>query len=167
MRSVSWHLAQANVAILRAPIGSDLLADFVAALEPINALADASPGFLWRLQTEDGYSTAIRVFDDERIIINMSVWESLEQLAHFVYDTAHLEVMRGRRRWFERMAESHMVLWWVPAGSRPTAEAARDRLTELRENGQSDRAFTFKTPFAAPGSIERSVIDERWGCPTA
>lgn len=164
---MSWHLAQANVAILREPIGSDRLADFVAALEPINALADASPGFLWRLQTEDGDSTAIRVFDDERIIVNMSVWESLAPLAHFVYETAHLDVMRGRRRWFERMAESHLVLWWVPDGYRPAAGEARDRLAELRENGPSPRAFTFKTPFAAPGSIERPAVDERWGCPTA
>ncbi len=100
----------------------------MALLEPINELADRSPGFVWRLQTEDGDATAIRAFEDDRIIVNMSVWESLDDLGTFVYATGHLDVLRRRREWFERMAESHLALWWVPAGTQPdVAEAERRR----------------------------------------
>ncbi len=160
------QLAQANIALLKEPIGSELLSDFVALLEPINAVADASPGFVWRLQTEDGDSTAIRAFDDERIIVNMSVWESIDALAAFAYDSRHLEVMRRRRRWFERMDASYLVLWWIPEGHRPAPEEGRDRLEHLQRNGPTERAFTFKAPFPAPGSRESTPVDERWECPT-
>jgi hypothetical protein len=163
--SVLHQLAQPNIAPLTDPIDSELLADFVALLEPVNALADTSPGFVWRLQTEDGDATAIRAFDDERIIVNMSVWASVDALAAFVYDSHHLDVMRRRRRWFERMDASFLVLWWVPEGHRPTPEEGRDRLEHLQHNGPTERAFTFKAPFPAPGSNESTPVDERWGCP--
>ena len=100
------HLAQVNVATLRAPLDGPELAGFVAELEPINALADASPGFVWRLQTEDGDATAIRPYDDDRIMVNLSVWESFETLRGFVYSTRHLEVMRHCRAWFSRRRRS-------------------------------------------------------------
>jgi hypothetical protein len=118
-------LAQVNIATLRYPLDTPELASFVAQLEPINALADAHPGFVWRLQTEDGDATAIRPFGDERIIVNLSVWSSLEALRGFVYATRHLDVMRHRRRWFQRMADPFLALWWVPAGtSRPSPRPA-------------------------------------------
>ena len=116
--SPTYHLAQVNVAQLAAPLDSPQLADFVAALDPINALADDAPGFVWRLQTEDGDATAIRAFPDDRIIVNLSVWGSVEALADFVYRSDHAGVMRRRREWFEPMAV-YVTLWWVAGGSRP------------------------------------------------
>lgn len=145
--TTAFHLAQLNIGYPRAPLDSTQMAGFVAALEPINALADASPGFVWRLQTEDGNATAVRGFGDDRLIINMSVWESIEALATFVYDGAHVAVMRQRRLWFEQMRDAFMVLWWVPVGHLPTVAEAEKRLAYLRANGPSAHAFTFKNPF--------------------
>lgn len=161
-----YQLAQCNIARLRAPLDSPLLADFVAALEPINQLADQAPGFAWRLQTEDGNATAIRAFDDDMLIVNMSVWESVEALAAFTYSTAHRDVMRRRRQWFERLAEAYLVLWWIPAGTLPTVSDAKARLEKLRRDGPSCEAFTFRFPFPAPDAIVASdqVADE-WFCP--
>ena len=119
------NLAQVNIALPREPLDSALLADFVAALDPVNALADAADGFVWRLQTEDGDATAIRAFGDDRLIVNMSVWESLEALRGFVYSGPHLEVMRRRREWFERIGTPILALWWVPAGTLPTVRRRR------------------------------------------
>jgi hypothetical protein len=144
------HLAQVNLATLRAPLDTPALAGFVAQLEPINALADGSPGFVWRLQTEDGDATAIRVFDDQRIIVNLSVWDSLGALRDFVYASRHLDVMRRRRQWFHRMADAYLALWWVPAGTIPTVAQARDRLDLLTRRGPSAAAFTFRVPFPEP-----------------
>jgi heme-degrading monooxygenase HmoA len=148
------HLAQVNVATVRAPLDSPELAGFVAQLEPINALADHSPGFVWRLQTEDGDATAIRPFEDERIMVNLSVWESLEALRTFVYASRHLDVMRRRREWFHRM-DAYLALWWVPAGTIPTVAQAKDRLERLAGNGPGPDAFTFRVPFPAPAAAAR------------
>ena len=146
------HLAQVNVATVRAPLDSPELAGFVAQLEPINALADHSPGFVWRLQTEDGDATAIRPFQDERIMVNLSVWESLEALRTFVYASRHLVVMRRRREWFHRM-DAYLALWWVPAGTIPTVAEAKRRLERLAGHGPGPEAFTFRAPF--PHSVTR------------
>jgi hypothetical protein len=143
------ELAQLNIGRTKAPLDSELLSGFVAALEPVNALADASPGFVWRLQTEEGDATSIRAFDDELMIVNMSVWESVEALWDFVYAGEHLAYLRRRREWFERI-EMHMVLWWVPAGHRPTVQEAIERLEHLRAQGPTERAFTFKQRFPTP-----------------
>jgi Domain of unknown function (DUF3291) len=149
------HLAQVNLATLRAPLDGPELAGFVAKLEPINALADAHPGFVWRLQTEDGDATAIRPFDDERIMVNLSVWESLEALRTFVYASRHLDVLRRRREWFHRMADPFLALWWLPAGSVPTVAQAKERLELLRRQGPTPAAFTFRVPFPAPAAATR------------
>ncbi len=142
-----WHLAQLNVGRLVAPLQSETLAGFVAALEPINALADEHPGFVWRLQTDAGDATSIRPTDDDLFLINMSVWSSLEALRAFVYTTAHVQVLRQRRAWFEQLATSHLVLWWVPAGHTPTVEEALARIERLRRDGPTPAAFTFRSPF--------------------
>jgi Domain of unknown function (DUF3291) len=147
MTEPRWHLAQLNVGRLLAPVESGALAGFVAQLVPINALADSSPGFVWRLQTEAGDATSIRPTEDDLFLINMSVWSSLEELRAFVYTTAHVQVLRQRRDWFEQLATSHMVLWWVPAGHIPTIEEALGRLDRLRAEGPTSAAFTFRTPF--------------------
>jgi hypothetical protein len=145
-----WHLAQVNIGIPRGPMDSATMAGFVELLEPINALADDAPGFVWRLQDEEGNATSISVFDDDRLIINMSVWESVEALWDFVYDSGHLEVMRRRREWFTSMREAFMCLWWIPAGELPTVADAEDRLERLRAEGPTPYAFTFKQRFEAP-----------------
>ena len=113
------------------PLDGPELAGFVAQLEPVNALADRSPGFVWRLQTEDGDATAIRPYEDDRVMVNLSVWASFEALRSFVYATRHLEVMRHRRQWFSRMADPYLALWWLPAGTIPTVAEAKERLELL------------------------------------
>jgi Domain of unknown function (DUF3291) len=137
----------------------------MALLDPVNALADQSDGFVWRLQTEDGNATSIRAFDDDRMIVNMSVWESIEQLAQFVYRSDHIAVMRRRREWFERV-RLHMALWWVPVGMLPTVAEAEARLRRLTEHGPTPHAFTFKQRFTAPDEdIAEELEDELLGCP--
>ena len=138
------HLAQLNVGRLRAPMDDPIIDDFRTNLAPINALAEVSPGFVWRLQDDSGNATDIQVFDDELVIINLTVWESIEPLWSYVYGGGHLEVMRRRREWMAKLDEIHMALWWVPAGHIPTIEEAEERLNHLRTHGPSDRAFTFK-----------------------
>jgi hypothetical protein len=123
----------------------------VARLEEINALAERSPGFVWRFQTEDGDATAVRPYDDDRILVNFSVWESPEALHQYVYRTVHAEVMRQRREWFAKMEADFMVLWWVPAGHRPTVAEAVARLEHLRSNGPTAHAFTYRALFSADG----------------
>jgi hypothetical protein len=149
------HLAQVNVATLRAPLDGPELAGFVAQLEPLNALADQSPGFVWRLQTEDGDATAIRPFDDDRVMVNLSVWKSLEALRSFVYATGHLDVMRHRRAWFHRMPDPYLAMWWLPAGTIPTVAEAKERLELLAAKGPTTDAFTFRAPFPEPADATR------------
>jgi hypothetical protein len=138
-----YEIAQLNIGIIRGPIDSPVMAEFVASLERINALADAAPGFVWRLKTEAGDATAIRPFDDENQLVNMSVWRDAESLRQFVYHSAHAPIMRRRREWFERMKEAYLVLWWVPRGHRPDVSEAIARLTKLRTCGPGPEAFTF------------------------
>ncbi|HEX6674271.1 MAG TPA: DUF3291 domain-containing protein [Actinomycetes bacterium] len=153
------HLAQVNIALPRAPVDAPELAEFMALLDPINELADRSPGFVWRLQTESGNATAIRPFDDHRLMVNLSVWESLEALRDFVYASRHLDVMRRRRDWFHRMAGTYLALWWLPAGTLPTVEEAKERLARLRRDGPGPDAFTFRQPFPPPGRGPRGDLD--------
>jgi heme-degrading monooxygenase HmoA len=149
-----YHLAQVNIGRALGPIESPIMAEFVARLDEINALADASPGFVWRLQGDDGNATSIRAYDDERILVNMSVWESLDALTAFVYASAHRPVMRRRREWFERFEGPYMALWWVAAGHRPDVAEARERLEHLRTHGPTPFAFSFVRAFPAPDASE-------------
>ena len=160
-----YQLAQVNIALPVEPLTSDRLAEFVALLEPVNALADAAPGFVWRLQTEDGDATAVRAFGDDRLIVNMSVWESLEALAGFVFGGFHAEVMRRRRDWFARLSDPYTVAWWVTAGVRPTVADAEDRLAAVRDHGPTPCAFTIRRAFPAPGSTSVQRTDDDWFCP--
>ncbi len=145
----SAHLAQLNVATLRHPLDDPRIAPFVELLDPVNAAADHAPGFVWRLM-EDGAAdaTGLRPAGDH-VIVNLSVWESQEALWDFAYRSGHLDVMRRRREWFERHVEAHLVLWWVPAGHRPSVGEALERLADLRANGPSPRAFTFASAYTA------------------
>jgi hypothetical protein len=145
-----WHLAQVNVARLRGPIDSEELRTFVELLEPINALADEAPGFVWRLQASGGDATSIRAFEDDLIIVNVSVWESLHELRDYVFRSRHGEVLRRRSEWMERTTESHLAMWWVRAGETPKVDDAVARLRTIRERGPSRDAFTFREVFEAP-----------------
>jgi hypothetical protein len=146
-----YELAQLNVAETMAPLESPLLADFVAGLDRINALAEAADGYVWRLQTDEGDATALRPFGED-MLINLSVWRDVEALKAFVYGPEHIAIMRRRREWFSLMPARHLVLWWVPAGHRPDTAEAWDRLTTLRERGPSPEAFDFRQPFPSPGT---------------
>jgi len=156
------HLAQINVGRLLAPVGDPLVAEFVASLDRVNALADAQAGFVWRLTGAGNDATDIRPDPGDALqAINVSVWESLEALAAFVYRSDHLGVMRRRREWFAAPAEAYMTLWWVPAGHRPDMAEGLERLRLLRANGPSRLAFTFRQPFPAPGGAEEApILDE-------
>jgi Domain of unknown function (DUF3291) len=145
-----WHLAQINVATLREPLDSPRTRSFVELLAPVNTLADDAPGFVWRLQTPEGDATSIRAFADDLLIVNLSVWTSLEALRDYVFSSMHAEVLRRRREWMAAMREAHLALWWLPAGEVPTVDDAIARLELVRERGPSAEAFTFREPFPAP-----------------
>lgn len=145
----NYQLAQLNIATLKAPLDSPELRDFVDNLDRINALAENSPGFAWRLKGEGNDATSLRPFGDN-VIVNMSVWRDVGSLRNYVYDTAHTAIMKRRREWFTRMGDVYMVLWWVPAGHEPTIAEAAARLSHLREHGPTREAFTFGEAFSAP-----------------
>jgi uncharacterized protein DUF3291 len=159
------HLAQLNVGRLLAPVESEAIAGFVAQLDPINRLADASPGFVWRLQTDEGNATAFRVLGDDTMLVNMSVWESLEALGDYVYRSHHARVMRRRREWFEHLREAYVALWWIEAGTIPTLADAEERIVHLREHGPTPFAFTFRKPFPPTPEDEKPPVGEAWLCP--
>ncbi len=146
----SYQIAQMNVARALYPLEDPGMADFVDQLDDINALAERSPGFVWRLQSESGNATDIQVNGDPMLIVNMSVWQTAEALFEFVYRAVHTKVMTRRRDWFERPTEAFQVLWWVPAGHEPTVEEGLARLSHLREHGPTAKAFTFKERFPSP-----------------
>lgn len=142
-----YHIAQINIAKAKADMESELMQGFVNRLDEINSLADQSPGFIWRLQSEDGDATSIQVFDDPLILINMSVWHDIESLRNFVYKSFHVELIRDRDAWFNKMTQYHQALWWVPAGHIPTEQEAKDRLELLQDSGPNPKAFTFARTF--------------------
>jgi hypothetical protein len=146
------QIAQINIARAVAPLTDPQLSGFVAQLNAINQLADHSPGFVWRLQTEAGDATTLRVFDDPLIIINMSVWESVETLHAFVYRSAHLPLLHERKRWFDKLLGPYYALWWVPRGHIPTPDEGKERLAHLPEHGPSAHAFWFGARFDVDGA---------------
>ncbi len=145
-----YHIAQLNIAKARMPLDHPSMARFVEWLDPVNGLADESPGFVWRLQTDEGNATGFRPFDDESLLPNMSVWESVEALRAFVVHPNHTQVMRESSKWFEPLEGPHLVLWWVPAGHTPTPDEGRKRLERLAALGPTPEAFTFARIFPAP-----------------
>ena len=140
------HLAQINIGKILYPLDDPRMAEFVENLTRINALADISPGFVWRLQGSDGNAASIEAFDDPNIIINLSVWESIEAFKEYVYKSDHGDFLRRRHEWFERVMP-YMAMWWVPAGHIPTIEGAKERLAYLEQHGETAHAFTFRKVF--------------------
>ena len=145
-----WHIAQMNVATALYPLEDPRIADFIAALDEVNALAERSPGFVWRLKSEQGNATDIKVTDDPKMIVNLTVWASVETLFDFVYKSSHRLVMARRREWFERPVRAYQVMWWIAAGSVPSVEDGLARLAHLDAQGPSPYAFTFKQKFPPP-----------------
>ncbi len=147
---MNHQLAQINIAKLIAPITDPLIADFVAQLDTINALAEQSKGFIWRLKDDSNNATSINPFHDPLIIVNISVWESVEDLKNFAYKSSHVSVFADRARWFEKMQEAHLALWWIEEGNFPSAKEGKSRLLHLREHGDSAIAFSFKKIIEKP-----------------
>jgi hypothetical protein len=128
------------------PLDSEKLSGFVSELDSVNAMADAAPGFVWRLKTEEGNATSLRAFEwdidgSAGVLTNMSVWESFEALKEFVYSPGHLEVLRQKKNWFHHMADATLALWWMPAGSLPTLDDAEAKIRQIRKNGPSHAVF--------------------------
>jgi hypothetical protein len=155
--SPDWHLAQVNVGRLVAPKGDARVAPFFEALDRVNALADAWPGFLWRLKDESGNATEIKPTSDPLFIVNMSLWRDAESLFAYVYRSGHAPEMGRRREYFERFSGAHLALWWVPAGHIPTVDEALSRLWRLDRYGPTAEAFTFKARFPTPGRPDAPV----------
>jgi Domain of unknown function (DUF3291) len=163
-----YELAQLNLGVIKAPMDSPLMSGFASNLDRINALAEATDGFVWRLQTEEGDATSIRPFENEKMLVNMSVWRDLDSLSRYVYNSAHVELMRKRRDWFERMEQAFLVLWWVPKGAIPSVAEAIERLELLRKNGPTVEAFTFRHAFPPPGSgSSEPQVGSSAECPAA
>ena len=144
---MKYNIAQINIAHAKDSMESETMKGFVDRLDEINKLADTSPGFVWRLQTEEGDSTAIQAFNDQSIIVNMSVWEDIKSLKDYVYKSVHVELIRDRDAWFNKMGEQHQALWWVPEGHIPTVEEGKEKLEYIQKNGPSETAFTFAKSF--------------------
>jgi len=146
----TFHIAQVNVAQAKADMASDLMQGFVSRLDEINALADRADGFIWRLKEDSGSATAIRVFDDPLLLINMSVWANLDALKHYVYKSLHVDLIKDRDAWFNKLGQSHQALWWIPVGHIPNVEEAQKKLEYIRKFGPSAEAFTFAKPHPMP-----------------
>lgn len=157
MSANGYHLAQINIGRIRGPIDGPVMAGFVAQLDAINALAEQSPGFVWRFQTDEGNATAVQAYQDPLVLINLTVWETVDALFNYVYRSAHNAALRERKSWFEPYGSPYMALWWVEAGRLPTVEEGKARLERLTREGPTPAAFNFKTRFPAPSA---SIVPE-------
>lgn len=152
-----YHIAQVNIGRIKGPLDSTTMHGFVSRLDEINALADRSPGFVWRLQSDEGNATYFRPYDDDRILLNMSVWESVGALKHYVYHTVHADLLRHRHEWFERFDRNYIALWWIPAGHLPGIDEAKKRLSHLEAHGPTQFAFTFKKTFEPDEEFQAGI----------
>ena len=143
-----FHLAQANIALMKYGLDQPNMAEFVVNLDHINLLAESSSGFLWRIQSEKSKAIHTNPVEDEKILFNMSVWESLEQLRQYVYYTQHVDFIKNKKIWFDLLSEQHLVLWWVTAGHLPTGDDAKSRLKTIQEKGSGAEGFTFANSYS-------------------
>lgn len=156
MQDAQYHIVQFNYARIRAELDDPVMEGFVSQLQYINNLADTSPGFVWRLQTEKGDSTDIRPYEDDRLLVTFSIWESIDALYQFVYRDQHAAIMRRRRRWFEHIEGFYIVLWWAPAGDVPSMDEAKARMEHLQRHGPTPYAFTFEKRFPVTAVLEQA-----------
>jgi hypothetical protein len=151
---MNFYLAQINIAKMKAPIDSPLMAEFVENLDTINSLAEKSNGFIWRLKDESNNASSIKIYDDDFLIVNMSVWQNAESLFQFAYHSNHVNIFKKRKNWFEQMKEMHMALWYTSTDSVPTVTEAIERLDFLRLNGETPFSFTFKSKYTIQDAIK-------------
>jgi hypothetical protein len=155
---MKYQIAQVNIGRIKGPLDGSIMAGFMNRLDEINALAEKSPGFVWRLQTSEGNATYFRPFeDDDQMLLNMSVWETVEDLKHYVYKTAHAELLRQRSDWFEKLSAVYAALWWVPANHLPGIDEAKKRLAYLASHGPTEFAFTFKAIFPPDQEFQQRI----------
>ena len=147
---MGYYLAQVNTSRMIADLDDPVMAGFVQRLDEINILADQSKGFIWRFQTETGNATYLRPFEDQRILFNMSVWETLEDLKNYVYYSKHLELLMAKENWIKKLAQAHLALWWIPQEQIPSVDDALIKLSLLERNGPSPDVFTFSKPYPMP-----------------
>ena len=153
-----YHIAQVNIGRVKAPVEHPSMAGFTNRLDELNALADGSRGFVWRLQTPAGNATYFRPYPEEdSILMNMSVWETIDDLRHYVYHTVHAELLRHRHEWFEKFVGIYTALWWVPVGHRPSIDEAKKRLAHLEQHGPTQFAFTFKNTFPPDEEYQQAI----------
>jgi hypothetical protein len=155
---MEYHLAEVNIGRILGPMDSPVMAEFAANLNRINALAEDSPGFVWRLQDESNNATSIPVTEDRFLIVNLSVWRTIDELFAFTYRSAHTEYVRRRGEWFERMREMILACWYVPVGHEPTVAEAMERIARIRAHGPSPYAFTFKQRYTVEEAKEAGVL---------
>jgi len=153
---MNYHLAQVNIAKMLAPLDNPVMADFVANLDQINQVAEASEGFVWRLQ-DYGNATSIRIYDDDFLLVNMSVWKDVDSLFQFAYKSQHIEIFKRRKEWFDKMSQMHMALWFVPNGHQPSVEEATHRLDHIRLHGETPYAFSFKKKFSKEDALNFKI----------
>ena len=158
---MAYHLAQLNIAKLQAPLDHPKLSEFVQNLDRINTLAEKSPGFIWRYEStsNNAEEEAVRVFGDPMLIVNLSVWESMDQLFEFTYRTDHVEIFRKRKQWFHSFKGRHMVCWYLKEGMIPSLQDAKDRLQFLEDHGETPYAFTFKKSFSIQQTLSYNTPD--------
>lgn len=149
----NYYLAQINIALMKAPLDNPIMTEFAEALAEVNAVAENSPGFVWRLQTPSGDATDIKAYEDPRILVNISVWQSVEQLKNYVYQSLHGDFFVRRRKWFEKYKGEHFAMWWIPDRHRPTVEEGKAKLEHLELYGDSPKSFTFAQTYSAPAKI--------------
>ncbi|QCW99386.1 DUF3291 domain-containing protein [Aggregatimonas sangjinii] len=147
------YLSQVNIARMIAPIDSPMMADFVDNLDRINEIAEKHQGFVWRLKGEQNDATAMRVFEDDFLIINMSVWKSMDALFKFTYSSEHVAILKRKKEWFSAMKDMHMAFWYLPLGHLPTPDEAKARLQYLNQNGETPYAFTFKSKYTSEDAL--------------
>ncbi|NJO74967.1 MAG: DUF3291 domain-containing protein [Leptolyngbyaceae cyanobacterium RM1_406_9] len=153
------YLAQINIALMKAPLDNPIMAEFAEALDQVNAIADQSPGFIWRLKAESGNATQIRAYSNPQILVNLSVWQSVDQLKTYVYKSLHSEFFVRRRQWFEKYQGEHFAMWWIPVGHLPTVEEGKAKLEHLSLHGDSPKAFTFARPFPPEAASPELAVD--------
>ena len=158
----TYQLAEINVARMKGyDINDPVMKEFVDNLGRVNKLAESSQGFVWRLKDESNNATSLNPYDDEQVIINISVWENIDSLERFTYQTFHTEFLRRRKEWFQKFGKAYLAMWWIPTGQFPTVEEAVARLDYLEANGPTERAFSFRKKYDSPSAAdltkERSI----------
>ncbi|MBV4360010.1 DUF3291 domain-containing protein [Pinibacter aurantiacus] len=156
---MNFELAQVNIGRILGPMDSDVMTDFAANIDYINGLAESSDGFVWRLKDENNNATDIKMFDDEFLLVNMSVWKNVDTLFEFTYRTMHTEFLKRRKEWFSKLDQMHYALWYVPTGHKPTTAEAKERLEYIEQNGDTPFAFGFKNRFSVEDYVAFKLND--------